>query len=69
MRFAMDAHVGDGVEPELGSRVDGAELEQVQTVEEVLLDVAHAVLDPPFLVALGDVTRADVKAPMPGEIG
>ena len=64
----MDAHIGDGRQPDFGGRIDGTEVEEVQTIQEVLLDVADAVLDTPLLVAFGDSARRDVKPPMPGEI-
>jgi hypothetical protein len=41
LRFAVDAHVGDGVEPDLCGRLDGAEVGQLEPVQEVLFDVAH----------------------------
>ena len=41
LRFAVDAHVGDGVEPDLCGRVDRAEVGQLEPMQEILFDVAH----------------------------
>ena len=68
MRLAMNAHIGDGRQPHLGGRIDRAEIEEVQTVQEVLLDVTDPVLDPTLFVALGEVAGGDVKPPVPREI-
>ena len=68
MRLAMDAHIGDGVEPHLGGGVHRAEVEEVQTIQEVFFDVTDAVLDAALFVTLGDVARGDVKSPMTCEI-
>jgi hypothetical protein len=35
----MDAHVGDGVEPDLCGRVDRAEVGQLEPMQEILFDV------------------------------
>lgn len=68
MRLTMNAHIGDARKPHFGGGVDRAEIEEVQTVQEVLLDVTDAVLDPPLLITLGDVARRDIESPMTGEI-
>lgn len=62
--LAVDAHVGNGIEPESGCGVDGAEFGQFEPVQEVLLDVAHAVLDTPLLVAFAGVAGNDVELPV-----
>jgi hypothetical protein len=36
MRFAVEAYVGDGVEPHLRGRLDGAKLGQLEPTQEVL---------------------------------
>ncbi len=36
LRFAVDAHIGDGVEPDLRRRLDRAELGQFETAQEIL---------------------------------
>src|SRR5438034_7464450 len=64
----MDAHIGDGVEPELGGGVDCAEVEQLEAVQQIRLDIANAVFDAALLVAGADVADADVKSPMACEI-
>jgi hypothetical protein len=68
MRLAVNAHIGDGLKPDLGGRVHRAEVEEVLTVEEVLFDIADAVFHASFFVAFADGARRNVKAPMSGEI-
>src|SRR5580704_783152 len=41
LRFAVDAHVGDGIEPDLCGRVNRAEVGQFEPVQEILFDVAR----------------------------
>ena len=41
LRFAVDADVGDGVEPNLRRRLNGAEFGELEPMQEVLFDVAH----------------------------
>ena len=41
LRFAMNAQVGDGVEPHLRGRLDCAEVGQFDSVQKILFDVAH----------------------------
>ncbi|HJY91561.1 MAG TPA: hypothetical protein VJ255_14845, partial [Candidatus Acidoferrum sp.] len=36
LRFAVDAHVGDGIEPDLCGRVNGAEVGQFEPMQEIL---------------------------------
>ena len=48
MGLAVDAHVGDGVEPVAGGGVERAEVGDVESGEEVLLHVADAGLDAAF---------------------
>ena len=45
----MDAHIGHRVHPGGGPGLHGREVGQLQAGQQVLLDVAHAVLDPPLL--------------------
>jgi len=56
MRFPMDPNISDGRQPDFGGRIDRAEVKEVQTVQEVLLDVADAILDTAFLVVMGSST-------------
>ena len=69
MGLAVDAHVGDGVEPVSGGGVERAEVGDVESGEEVLLHVADAGLDAAFLVSGADVARCDFEAVMTGEVG
>ena len=64
----MCAHVGDGIEPFPGDRIDEAEVGDLKTGQEVLLDVAHPGLDPPLLVTGADVAGCDRKAVVAGEV-
>ena len=41
LRFAMDAQVCDGVEPDLCGCADRTEVGQLEPMQEVLLDVTH----------------------------
>ena len=59
MRLAMKAHIGDGRQPHVGGRIDRAEVEEVQTVEEVLLNIPDTVFHSPLLISLGEVARRD----------
>jgi hypothetical protein len=63
----MHAHIGDGVEPVLGSGSQHAEVGDIEPRQEVFLDVAHAVFHPALFVALADIARHDAKAMMLGE--
>ena len=69
MGLAVDAHVGDGVEPVAGGGVERAEVGDVESGEEVFLHVADAGLDAAFLVSGADVARCDFEAVMTGEVG
>ena len=60
--FAVDADIGDGVEPVLGGGGEHAEVGDVEAVQEILFHVAHGVFDPSLFVTLADVTRHDAKA-------
>ena len=68
LRLAMDAQVGDGVEPHLCGRLDGTEVGQFDAVQEILLDVAHPRFDAPLLVAASDIARDDRKTVVAGEV-
>jgi hypothetical protein len=41
LRFAVDAQVCDGVEPDLCGYADRTKVGQFEPMQEVLLDVAH----------------------------
>ena len=66
--LAMDAHVGDGVEPVPARGVQGVEVGEVESGEEILFHVPHAGLDPTLLVTGADVARGDLEAVMAGEV-
>src|SRR5215831_13352154 len=55
--LAVDAHVGDGIEPDLCGGLDGSELGQLEPVEEILFDVANAGFD-------ASLARATLQASM-----
>ena len=64
----VDTHVGYRVYPQRGCGLHRSELGQFQPGQEILLDVAHAILDAALLVAAAHVAGADLKAPVAGEI-
>ena len=41
LRLAVNAYIGDSVEPNLCGRVDRAEIGQLEPMQEILLDVAN----------------------------
>ena len=65
MCLAVDAHVGNLVEPDLRCRVHGREVRERQTVEEVFLDVVNTLLDPALLPAGADVALTALIALLP----
>jgi hypothetical protein len=66
--LAVDAHVGDGVEPDLGGRLDRAEFAQLEPPQEVLFDVANPRLDPSLLVAAANIAGDNLKAVVAGKV-
>src|SRR5690606_2011953 len=69
VRLAVDAHVRDGVEPDACSWIHGAEVGDLEAIQEVLLDVADARFDAALLVAGSDVAGHDLEAELSGEVG
>lgn len=57
VRFAVNAKVGDGIEPDLRGGLDGVEIGQFDAVQEILFDITHPQFDAPFLVAASDTSR------------
>src|SRR5437899_5891015 len=68
MGFTVDAHIGDGVEPEACGGVDRAKVAELEPVEEVLFDVANGVFHAPFFMRLPHVASGNVKAVVAREI-
>src|SRR5262245_38712414 len=68
MRLAVDARIGDGVEPDLRGGLDGAELAQLQSTQEVLLDVTNTRLHAALLIGARNVARLDRKAVVTSEV-
>ena len=64
----MDAHMGDGVQPEAGGRVDGSQTREVQAIEEAFFDIPHIVLDPPLGLGLANSTGLGREAMMGGKV-
>src|SRR5215469_17849117 len=60
--LAVDAHVGDRIEPDLCGGVDGGEFGELEAVEEILFDVAHARLDASFFVRPCNIAGCDGEA-------
>jgi hypothetical protein len=67
-RFAVEANVGDGVEPLPEGGVEGGEAGEVQAVEEVLLHIADARFNPTFLVGAFDRAGHGLEAVVGGEV-
>src|SRR5262245_38859192 len=68
MGLAVDAHVGDGVEPDLRGRLNGAKIGELEPAQEVLFDVADSRFDAPLLVAARYVAGGDGEAVVAGEV-
>ena len=68
VRFTMETDIGDARQPHLGGRVHRTEVEEVSAIQQVLFDIAHAVFDPPVLIAFRNVAGRDDKPPMTSEI-
>src|ERR1700756_1303738 len=68
LRLAVDAYVGDGVEPELCSGLDGGDFGELEAVEEILFDIADAGFDTALLVAAGDIAGLYGEAVVAGKI-
>ena len=62
LRLSVDAHVGDGVEPDLCGSLDRAEVSQLEPTQEILFDVANTGLHTALLIAAGDIAGRDGKA-------
>ena len=68
LSLAVDPHVGDGVQPQAGRRVDGSKLLGVQAGEEVAFHVADGALHPAFSLGMMRAAGLDREAAMPGKI-
>jgi hypothetical protein len=68
MRLTVDAHIGDGVEPDLCGGLDGTELAQLQAAQEVLLDEADSRFHAPLLIGARDVAGRDGKTVVASKI-
>ena len=68
MRGSVDARVGDGVEPDARSGVDGIKAVALESVEKILFDVADSIFNPSFFVRCSDVAGGDLKAVVVGEV-
>jgi hypothetical protein len=68
LRLAVDAYVGDGVEPELCSGLDGGQFGELEAGEEILFDIADAGFDTALLIAAGDIAGLDGEAVVAGKI-
>ena len=64
----MDADVGHGIHPLTAGGVERAEGGEFQAVKEVLFDVAHAVLNPPFFIGFTHLTGDGGEAIMSGKV-
>ena len=68
MGLAVDAHVCNGIEPDLCGGADRAEIGQHEPMLEILFDVAHTWFHPTLLIAAGDVAGRDGKAMEASEV-
>ena len=50
--FTMNADIGDGAQPLQGSGIDGLKRSNRQAGEKILFDIADAILNPAFSLAL-----------------
>ena len=66
--FAVDAHIGHGVEPLDGGRVQGIKVGDLQARQKILFDIADAVFNPALFIALAHSTGGDAKAVMVGKV-
>ena len=57
--FAVDADVGDFIQPDCGGGIDGVEVREVEAGEEIFLHIPDSVFHPSFFVSFADVTRGD----------
>jgi hypothetical protein len=57
-----------GLQPVPGSGIQGVEVVDLKTREEVLFDVAHAVFHPAFLVAFAHMARGNGQATVGGNV-
>jgi hypothetical protein len=57
--LAMQPHIGDGVEPGCGGGSQQAEVGDIETGQERLFHLAHAVFHPALFMALAPMTRHD----------
>jgi hypothetical protein len=68
LSLAVDSYVGDGVEPNLYSGLDGGEFGELEAVEEILFDIADTGFDPALLIAASDIAGCDGEAVVAGKI-
>jgi hypothetical protein len=68
LRFAVDAHVGDGVEPDLRCGLKRDEVGLLEPVQEIFLDVPNARFNATLFVAARDVTGCDCEAVVAGKV-
>src|ERR1019366_835808 len=66
--LAVNPNIGHRVQPIARGRIDQGKIRQLQTVEEVLFDVAHAVFNAAFFLGLPDATGPELEAVMVGKI-
>ncbi len=64
----MDADVSDGITPVRGGRIDGVEIGQVESGEEISLYITNPMLHAPFFVSFAHSTGGDGEAVVIGKI-
>lgn len=64
----MPAHLGHGLPPVPGSGMEGAAVGALETGEDMLFPVPHAVFDPAFFIARADMARGNGTAAVGGAV-
>ena len=65
---AMHAHIGNGVQPEPGGRVDSGQPGEVQAIEETFFDVPHIVFDASLFMGGPHVARSQFHPEKAGKV-
>ena len=64
----MHAHVGNGFQPLPGGRAYGAEVQDVQTAQEILFHIAHGILNAPFFISLAHAAGHNLEPEVVGKV-
>ena len=64
----MDAHIGNGIEPETRGGIDGLEGGRLEPGKEIFFHISYPIFHTPLLVALANAARGDGEAVVVGEV-